>query len=72
MREAALVLQKETQFDVVILSLQHLDDVTDVNQIAQLIAQELMDNLGLEKPSILHSAHPLCNLLILNNYTFIL
>jgi hypothetical protein len=52
MREAALALKRETQFDVVILSLQFLEGETDVDQVAQLIAQELMENLGLEKISI--------------------
>jgi hypothetical protein len=52
MREVALTLKRETQFDVVILSLQHLDDVTDVDQVVQTIAQELMENLGLEKLTV--------------------
>jgi hypothetical protein len=49
MREVVLTLQQESQFDVVILRLQYLSELTDVNRVAQLIAQELMKNLGLEK-----------------------
>jgi len=52
MREVVLTLRQESQFDVVILSLQYLSEVTDVNRVAQLIAQELMENLGLEKLTI--------------------
>jgi len=48
MREVVLVLNKNTDFNVVILSLQHLAEVTDVNRVAQLIAQELMEKLSLE------------------------
>jgi hypothetical protein len=52
MQEVFFKLQQNTQFDVVILPLQHLGSVTDVNRAAQLIAQELMENLGLENLSI--------------------
>jgi len=52
MREVVLTLQQESEFDVIILSLQYLSNVTDVNCVAQHIAQELMESLGLEKPTI--------------------
>jgi len=48
MREAFLKLQQEKQFDVVILSLQFLCNVTDVDRVAQLIARELIKKLNLE------------------------
>ncbi|OQY55590.1 MAG: hypothetical protein B6247_07035 [Candidatus Parabeggiatoa sp. nov. 2] len=47
-----IMLQQETQFDVVILPLQHLCSVTDVNRAVQAIAQDLMENLGLENKTI--------------------
>ncbi|MEK8021456.1 MAG: AAA-like domain-containing protein [Candidatus Parabeggiatoa sp.] len=52
MREVFLTLAQEKDFDVVILSLQFLSEVTDSNRVAQLIAQELTKNLNLEKLSI--------------------
>jgi hypothetical protein len=42
MREVALTLKKETQFDVVFLSLQYLNEVTDVNRVAQQFARKLV------------------------------
>jgi hypothetical protein len=49
MAEVFSTLKQETQFDVVILSLQYLHEITDVNQVAQLIVRELMKQLNLEK-----------------------
>ncbi|OQY56277.1 MAG: hypothetical protein DRR08_02540 [Candidatus Parabeggiatoa sp. nov. 2] len=48
MREVALTLKRETQFDVIILSLQYLSEVTDVNRVAQRIALKLLKQLNLE------------------------
>ncbi len=52
MQEVLSTLKRETQFDVVILPLQHLSNVTDVNRAAQVLAQELVENLGLENLTI--------------------
>ncbi len=52
MREVVLTLQQQSQFDVVILPLQHLSNVTDVNRVAQVLGRELMENLGLDKLTI--------------------
>ncbi len=52
MREVVLTLQQESQFDVVILPLQHLSNVTDVNRVAQVLGMELMEKLSLEKLDI--------------------
>jgi len=52
MQEVVFRIREENQFDVVILSLQYLSELTDVNRVAQLIAQELMKHLGLEKPIV--------------------
>jgi hypothetical protein len=52
MREVVLTLQQENQFDVVILPLQHLSNVTDVNRVAQVLGRELMEKLSLEKLDI--------------------
>jgi hypothetical protein len=49
MREVFLTLEQETQFDVVILSLQFLTEVTDSNRVAQLIARKLIEELNLDK-----------------------
>ncbi len=49
MQNVFLTLQQETEFDVVMLSLQYLDEVTDVNRVAQLIARKLIKELNLEK-----------------------
>jgi hypothetical protein len=48
MREVFLTLEQETDFDVVILSLQFLSSVTDGNRVAQQIARELIEVLNLE------------------------
>jgi hypothetical protein len=52
MQEVFFKLQKDSQFEVVILSVQFLDSVTEVNQVAQLIAQELTEKLHLEPLNI--------------------
>jgi len=52
MREVVLTLQQESQFDVVILPLQHLSNVTDVNRAAQVLGRELTKKLSLEKLDI--------------------
>jgi hypothetical protein len=52
MREVVLTLKQDSQFDVVILSLQHLSMTTDVNRVAQLIALEFMEQLAIEKLTI--------------------
>ncbi|MDM8562554.1 AAA-like domain-containing protein [Candidatus Marithioploca araucensis] len=52
MREVFFKLQQGNQFDVVILSLQFLSETTDVNLVAQFIARELMEKLGLENLTI--------------------
>jgi hypothetical protein len=44
MREVVLTLERETEFDVVILSLQFLAGVTDVDRRGKLIARELIKN----------------------------
>ncbi|MDM8561239.1 AAA-like domain-containing protein [Candidatus Parabeggiatoa sp. HSG14] len=49
MREVFLKLTRDTEFDVVILSLQHLQEIEDVNRVAQLIARKLIKQLNLEK-----------------------
>jgi hypothetical protein len=48
MREVFLKLEQETDFDVVILSLQFLSSVTDSNRVAQLIARKLNQELNLD------------------------
>jgi hypothetical protein len=52
MREVVLTLERETEFDVVILSLQFLAGVTESDRVAQLIARELGNKLPLEKTSV--------------------
>ena len=52
MREVFFKLKKDSQFDVVIMPLQYPSSLTDVNRIAQLIAQELIGKLGLENLTI--------------------
>jgi hypothetical protein len=47
MREVVLTLERETEFDVVILSLQFLAGVTDVDRVVQLIAEKLIKQLNL-------------------------
>ena len=49
MREAAVALKRETQFDVANLPLQHLYNMTDVIQVAQVLAGKLFKRLHLEK-----------------------
>ena len=55
MREVFLRLQHKEPFDVVVLSLQHLNMTTDVNRVAQLIARDLMEKLVLEKQPTINS-----------------
>ncbi|OAD23214.1 hypothetical protein THIOM_000958 [Candidatus Thiomargarita nelsonii] len=52
MQEVVFSLRQENQFDVVILPLQHLSNVTDVNRVAQVLGRELMEKLSLDKLSI--------------------
>jgi hypothetical protein len=52
MQEVFFKLQQDSQFKVVILSVQFLDGVTEVNQIAQLMAQELCEKMNLERLNI--------------------
>jgi hypothetical protein len=52
MREVLFSLREENQFDVVIISLQHLSNVTDVNRAVQILARELIEKLNLDKLSI--------------------
>ncbi|MEK8015673.1 MAG: AAA-like domain-containing protein [Candidatus Parabeggiatoa sp.] len=52
MQEVFFKLRQKTEFDVVIIPLQHLCDMNDVNRVAQVIAQELIEQLNLEKLSI--------------------
>jgi len=47
MREVRSQIQQSTQFDVVFLGLQFLDAVTEVDQVAQLIAKKLIKQLNL-------------------------
>ncbi len=49
MREVVLTLKRESQFDVIILPLQHLYNITDVNQVAQILARKLIKQLNLKK-----------------------
>jgi hypothetical protein len=49
MQEVSLILQQDTQFDVVMMSLQYISHVTEVNRVAQLIARQLLKWLNLEK-----------------------
>ncbi len=52
MQEVVFKLRQENQFNVVILPLQHLSNVSDVNRVAQVLGRELMEKLNLEKLSI--------------------
>jgi len=49
MQQVLFTIQKNTPFDVVYLPLQHLSNVTDVNRVVQILAQELIEKLSLEK-----------------------
>jgi hypothetical protein len=53
MREVVLTLKQESQFDVVILPLQHLSNLTDVNHVAQVLGKKLIKQLSLEKDFII-------------------
>ncbi|WP_069472109.1 AAA-like domain-containing protein [Candidatus Marithrix sp. Canyon 246] len=52
MREVFLKLKKQTEFDVIILPLQHLSNVTDVNRVVQVLSRELIEQLNLGDLSI--------------------
>ena len=52
MQEVVSTLEQDTQFEVVLLSLQFLYEENDVDIVAQLFAQELMEKLNLEKLTI--------------------
>ncbi|MCK5524893.1 MAG: AAA-like domain-containing protein [Thiomargarita sp.] len=51
MQEVFFKLQ-QGEFDVVYLPLQHLSHLTDINRVAQVIAEELIEELNLEKLTI--------------------
>ena len=55
MQEVALYLQQDNQFEVIFLSLQFLQTVTDVNRVAQLIARKLVKKLNSKKELIIDS-----------------
>ena len=52
MQEVVSTIRQDPQFEVIIFPLQHLYNVTDVNRVAQIIAQELIEKLSLEKLTI--------------------
>jgi len=52
MQEVLFTLEQDPEFDVVMLPLQHLYNVTDVNRVAQIVGREVIYKLGLEKRSI--------------------
>jgi ABC-type molybdenum transport system ATPase subunit/photorepair protein PhrA len=52
MREVFFKLRQDKQFDVIIMPLQFLSHLTDVNRVAQFIAQELMEKLGIKNLTI--------------------
>ncbi len=52
MQEVFFKLRQDTKFDVIILSLQFLNEASDIDRSVQLIALELMEKLGLENLSI--------------------
>jgi hypothetical protein len=52
MQEVFSALRQETQFEVVILPLQDLCEITDVDRVVQIIARELMKLLNIEKLTI--------------------
>ncbi|MDM8560959.1 AAA-like domain-containing protein [Candidatus Parabeggiatoa sp. HSG14] len=52
MQEVFSTLKQDTQFETVILPLQHLCNETDVNRVVQLIAQELIEILNLKNLTI--------------------
>ncbi|MEN8219884.1 MAG: AAA-like domain-containing protein [Pseudomonadota bacterium] len=52
MQEVLFTLQRDTQFDVVLLPLQDLYLISDINQVAQILAQLLIEKLGLENLTI--------------------
>jgi len=52
MQEVVFKLRQENLFDVVILPLQHLANVSDLNRVAQVLGRELIEQLKLENLSI--------------------
>jgi hypothetical protein len=52
MQKVLFTLEQEQQFDVVMLPLQHLYNVTDVNRVAQIVGREVNYKLGLKKRSL--------------------
>jgi hypothetical protein len=52
MQEVLFTLQQDAQFDVVLLPLQDLYLISDINQAAQILAQLLIEKLGLENLTI--------------------
>jgi len=55
MQEVFFKLKQEPQFEVVLLSLQFLAEVTDVNQVAQRIAKKLFKQLNLNKNIVINA-----------------
>jgi Cdc6-like AAA superfamily ATPase len=52
MQQVLLKLKKETEFDVVMLSLPHLSHLTDVNRVVQILSRELIEHLNLDNLTI--------------------
>jgi hypothetical protein len=52
MQQVLFTLQQDTQFDVVYLPLQDISLISDINQVAQILAQILIEKLGLENLNI--------------------
>jgi hypothetical protein len=52
MQEVLSTLKDNTTFDVVMLDLQYIYNLTDLNRVAQLLARELMKQLRIEEPII--------------------
>jgi len=52
MQEVSYQLQQDTRFDVALLDLQFLEEITDLNQVAQFIAWQLNKKLNLGKLTI--------------------
>jgi len=48
MQEVFSKLKRDTQFEVIILPLQHLCNVTNVNRVVQLLVRELSKQLSLK------------------------
>ncbi|MDM8562531.1 AAA-like domain-containing protein [Candidatus Marithioploca araucensis] len=52
MQQVLFILQQDTRFDVVYLPLQDIYLISDINQMAQILAQRLIEKLGLENLTI--------------------